>query len=201
MARSLEKLEAWEYNNATQEDQRADHKYAPNRPVASERLEELGVLSWKIDVEDIENNPPLEEIKLDRGYHYWETITVAPGKLDNYDEKTKQFFQEHLHPYDESRLILDGSGYWDIRDYNGDWIRFRVEKGDLIVLPPGMYHRFTLDTNNYIKALLLYTECPTRIDIIRPYADDLQVRKDYVNYVLMKNYQPLQATPRYPMIL
>eukprot|EP00249_Psilotum_nudum_P035325 c55693_g1_i1 orf=17-238(+) len=73
MSRSLQKLEAWEYNNATNEDQRADHKYSPNRPVASERLEELGVLFWKIDVEDIENNPPLEKIKLDRGYQYWET--------------------------------------------------------------------------------------------------------------------------------
>ena len=46
-------------------------------------------------------------------------------------------------------------GLWDIRGYNGEWIRFRVCKGDMIVLPPGMYHRFTVDTNNYIKVIIV----------------------------------------------
>ncbi|KAH7373856.1 hypothetical protein KP509_17G077600 [Ceratopteris richardii] len=121
-----------------------------------------------------------------RGYKFWETVTVAPGKLENYEAKLAQFFTEHLHPYDESRLILEGSGYWDIRGINGDWIRFHVEKGDLIVLPPGMYHRFTLDKQNYIKALLLYTEVPTRVDVMSPEGDKLEVRKDYVNKFLNK---------------
>jgi cupin superfamily acireductone dioxygenase involved in methionine salvage len=26
-----------------------------------------------------------------------------------------------------------------------------IKKGDLFVLPPGMYHRFTLDENQYLK--------------------------------------------------
>ncbi len=38
-----------------------------------------------------------------------------------------------------------------MRDLDGQWIRIEIKKGDLIVLPPGMYHRFTLDHNNYLK--------------------------------------------------
>ncbi|KAI5079857.1 hypothetical protein GOP47_0005336 [Adiantum capillus-veneris] len=183
---TAQSLEAWEYN-PSDEDQRCEHKYSPNRPVSPQYLEELGVLSWKIDVADCESNPTLEKIKGDRGYKFWETVTVAPGKLENYEAKLVQFFQEHLHPYDESRLILEGSGFWDVRSMEGVWIRFRVEKGDMIVLPPGMYHRFTLDTLNYIKAMLLYTEIPTRIDVMRPDGDDLEVRKEYVNQFLARS--------------
>jgi hypothetical protein len=40
-----------------------------------------------------------------------------------------------------------------VRDQNDQWIRVAMKKGGMIVLPAGMYHRFTLDSNNYIKVL------------------------------------------------
>lgn len=38
-----------------------------------------------------------------------------------------------------------------MRDEDDQWIRVAVKKGGMIVLPAGMYHRFTLDNDNYIK--------------------------------------------------
>jgi 1,2-dihydroxy-3-keto-5-methylthiopentene dioxygenase len=80
-----------------------------------------------------------------------EVLTVSPDTLNNFEALTKKFFTEHLHEEEEIRFILDGIGYEDVKDFDGQWIRIEIKKGDLIVLPPGMYHRFTLDENNYLK--------------------------------------------------
>lgn len=40
----------------------------------------------------------------------------------------------------------------------------RLDAGDLLVLPPGIYHRFTLDENNFARAMRLF-KVPSRRDL------------------------------------
>eukprot|EP00898_Chlorokybus_atmophyticus_P001394 jgi/Chlat1/2255/Chrsp17S02568 len=161
-------LEAW-YMDDSNEDQRLPHRRAgEDATVSVEMLEKLGVLSWKLDPKDPEHDPLLAKLREERGYSYMDIIEVSPEKLENYEQKLKYFYEEHIHTDEEIRVVLGGSGYFDIRDLDDKWIRIFVRSGNMIVLPEGSYHRFSLDSDNYIKALRLFIGDPVWTPLNRP---------------------------------
>lgn len=173
-------VSAWFMNDNNDEDQRSARHRSPPEFIDLKTLSKLtGVLHWKIDANNYQDDPVLAQVKKDRGYNFQDEITCSRQHLENYDAKLKAFFTEHLHSDEEIRCVVDGSGFFDVRDSHDQWIRILVEKGDLIILPAGIYHRFTLDTKDYIHVLRLFVGEPVWTPINRP-ADDHPARSQYL---------------------
>ncbi|KAF8503839.1 Acireductone dioxygenase ARD family [Gautieria morchelliformis] len=165
-------------------DQRLPHDYIPSRPASEEVLSKLGVKTWHIPVDGHE--PKVDEVARTQGYKNRDTINVSKAGLgDAYETKIKGFFEEHMHEDEEIRYILDGSGFFDVRETPTDvWVRVAMDPGDLLVLPAGIYHRFTLDEKNHIKALRLFKDEPKWIPYNRSVETDANpYRKDYLQSI------------------
>ncbi|KAI5820562.1 Acireductone dioxygenase ARD family [Pyronema omphalodes] len=165
------------YYTETDEDQRAAHKGADLTP---EQLQVLGVIAHHFPTVDGVN-----QLAESRDYKNRDEVNVSPqGMGEVYEEKVKMFFKEHLHEDEEIRYILDGRGYFDVRDQNERWVRCALDKGDLIILPAGIWHRFTTDENNYVKAMRLFKDEPKWTPLNRvPELEENKYRKEYVQSV------------------
>lgn len=140
-----------------QGDQRQKHD--SGRPVDTEYLSKLGVLYQRCPAID-----DVDSIARERGYRNRDEVTVSPEKMgDIYEEKVKTFFSEHLHEDEEIRYILDGQGYFDVRGVDDEWVRIQLERNDLIILPAGIYHRFTTDEQNVRNNLIFLLPTLSRI--------------------------------------
>ncbi|KAE8451841.1 1,2-dihydroxy-3-keto-5-methylthiopentene dioxygenase [Mollisiaceae sp. DMI_Dod_QoI] len=158
-------------------DQRLPHD--SGRAVSADYLSKLGVLYYNIN-----NEQDVDQLASDRSYKNRDVITVSPEKMgDVYEEKVKMFFNEHIHEDEEIRYIRDGSGFFDVRSEGDEWVRIFLEKDDLIILPAGIYHRFTTDDKNYIVAMRLFKEEPKWTPLNRgPEIDVNPFRKDYLQH-------------------
>ncbi|XVF38286.1 hypothetical protein REPUB_Repub20aG0087700 [Reevesia pubescens] len=184
-------MEAW-FMDENKEDQRLPHQLNPNEPVSLDHLAELGVLYWHLNPKDYENDEELKKIREARGYNYMDLLDLCPEKVANYEEKLRNFYTEHIHSDEEIRYCLEGSGYFDVRDKDDRWIRIWIKAGDLIILPAGIYHRFTLDTSNYVKLMRLFVGEPVWTAYNRP-QEDHPSRKEYIQTLTEKVGVPLRA--------
>lgn len=112
--------------------------------MTADALASLGVLYHHLPA-----TSEVDVLAANRGYKNRDEIVVSPEKMgDVYEDKVKMFFNEHLHEDEEIRYIRGGQGYFDVRNQGDEWVRIQLEKDDLIILPAGIFHRFTTDESN-----------------------------------------------------
>ncbi|XP_046583551.1 1,2-dihydroxy-3-keto-5-methylthiopentene dioxygenase-like [Haliotis rubra] len=138
------------------------HKLDPPQYLNIEELyQKTGVRYEKIPESVCDDNEAVERIPSERKYLFHDYMEMDRDTLKDYDKMMKVFYDEHLHEDPEIRLIVSGAGFFEVRSIDDRWVRIHVQKGDLLDLPPGIWHRFVLDDKDYIKMLRLFSETPS----------------------------------------
>ena len=133
------------------------HDIETGRPLSAEELASEGVLHRTLPVQESAYQPALDALKSSHGYVSQDQVELRPD-TPGLDAICAKFDVEHLHDDDEVRFVLEGSGVFDIRSKDDRWMRVRVDRGDLIVVPAQRYHRFELTEERTIRCVRLFRD-------------------------------------------
>ncbi|RKP56927.1 cupin domain-containing protein [Cohnella endophytica] len=93
-----------------------------------------------------------------RGYKVWDIVALSEA-TPNLPEILKKFEQVHTHTEDEVRAITAGRGIFIIKgDDETGYFDVELSAGDVISVPEGQPHFFTLMDNKAIVAVRLFIE-------------------------------------------
>ncbi|CAI4225580.1 unnamed protein product [Auanema sp. JU1783] len=158
-------------------DQRDPNRQTPHRLINLHELAKVGVEFLERDQMELPNLAAVYSMK------NRDAISISKA-TPGYNELIKGFFKEHLHKDAELRFIKSGSGYFDVRSADDEWIRIPVCAGDFLFLPPGIYHRFTTDHNDMVEAIRFFQCSPRWTAYLRDDDGDKQPER---NEFLLKN--------------
>lgn len=100
---------------------------------------------------------PLDALAARNGYVQQDVVALTP-ETPNLDIICAKFIDEHTHDDDEVRFVLGGEGIFDIRSRDDQWMRVKIDVGDLIVVPAGRNHRFLLTEQKTIRCVRLFKD-------------------------------------------
>jgi 1,2-dihydroxy-3-keto-5-methylthiopentene dioxygenase len=124
----------------------------------------------------------IDEMMRKGGYVTADVIDVNPA-TPNLDAMLAKFDKEHTHSEDEVRFILAGRGIFFL-NIRGKVASVEVGPGDMLRVPKGTTHWFTLCEDRRIRA-------------IRWFQQTAGWTPEYTDSGVDKNYQPLCFGPAY----
>ncbi|CCD11773.1 unnamed protein product [Trypanosoma congolense IL3000] len=140
----------------------------PDVPVQAVQLEACLVYTRTIDTATLHEQHPTDEesrtyaqrLAWNLGYKALEQVTLT---LESKDE-----IVEHLNVDEQMRIVESGVIFVDVRDGNDQWVRVQGTEGDVIVIPPGIYHRVVPAGTTPVKVLRMLR----RSEVFRPIPRD-----------------------------
>ncbi|KAE9420343.1 hypothetical protein Angca_004927, partial [Angiostrongylus cantonensis] len=188
------------YFMGTVDDPRDDCRMVPNREATSDDLANIGVEVSKVSLEKILRNcyfsidmtsdweKHVDNLMTVYGMNYRDEVQINRASMPDFDERSKKFYEEHLHRDPEVRFIKSGTGFFDVRSIEDEWIRIPVGSGDFLSLPAGIYHRFTTDRNENLVTIRMFQSAPKWISYARcKDGDEVEERSNYLKQIRIED--------------
>jgi len=157
----------------------------PGQQVSLSEVTQLGVFYAKLDPSHYSegSNEKLETICREQGYTFRDFVDSS--NIPNLEQKLEHFKTEHLHFDAEIRFFIKGSGYFDVKNFDDEFIRIHCFPGDLISLPRGLYHRFVPDDTMSFFVMRLFQGEPvwTAHNRSLPETEASDARQHYISTV------------------
>ncbi|MGM7720073.1 1,2-dihydroxy-3-keto-5-methylthiopentene dioxygenase [Metabacillus sp. Hm71] len=113
----------------------------------------------------------IEDLAERRGYKTWDIVALSDA-TPNLEDLLKKFEQVHTHTEDEVRAITAGHGIFIIKgDEETGYFDVELEAGDVISVPEGNPHFFTLMDDRQVVAVRLFIE--TEGWVAHPYQEEV----------------------------
>ncbi|MFH4975742.1 hypothetical protein AB6A40_002451 [Gnathostoma spinigerum] len=141
-------------------DPRLPHHHFPPKVITPDELQrKTGALYWKVDLMDaISLSKRIALLKLERNLTKEDTFTLDAETTVDFEEKLDELFEESELQEEQARMIIEGSAYFDLEDFEGKWIRVLCEYGDLLLIPSGRQFRLTTTPKNFVKMRRFFKE-------------------------------------------
>ena len=97
----------------------------------------------------------LDRLSQQHGYIARDLVVLNEVITENLEELLHNFERTHHHTEDEVRFIVDGQGVFTLTR-GTDTFSVTVTEGDLISVPAGTEHYFTLTETRNVKAVRLF---------------------------------------------
>lgn len=98
----------------------------------------------------------IDALSRSRGYQSADVIALKPD-TPGLDDLLAKFDREHTHSEDEVRFVVSGRGVFVVRGVDGELYDVEVHAGDLLAVPEGTPHWFTLCDDRHIQCIRLFT--------------------------------------------
>lgn len=99
----------------------------------------------------------VEALRAEGGYVAADVVILSERTPD-LEALLSRFSREHHHSEDEVRFVVDGHGIFTIRGRSDRYVELEVGPGDLITVPAGTRHWFTLADDRRIKCIRLFQD-------------------------------------------
>jgi 1,2-dihydroxy-3-keto-5-methylthiopentene dioxygenase len=103
-------------------------------------------------------DPEIRDLAARRGYQTWDVVALSDA-TPNLEDLLKKFEQVHTHTEDEVRAIVAGEGIFVIKGKpETGYFDVKLNAGDVISVPEGNPHFFTLTDIRRVVAVRLFIE-------------------------------------------